>query len=271
MKNNYLRTTRIYEESEERLSDLVNIRDEIQASERNYPEGNIRIKGNRHCPQYYIKRQGDSKTAYLSKKDDAKIKALLQKWYNTKVLRLVNQEIKGLQYLLSRGKKIEAKIRDLYSANPEEIKRHLIPYDISNDDYVEAWMAEEYPKMPMDEEAPVYITDRGERVRSKSELTIANALARERIPYRYECPLRLRSGIVVHPDFTVLCVSSRKVVYWEHRGMMDDVGYARKAIKKTKDYMNSGILLGKRLFVTEETQTAPLSTSEIKSIIELLR
>lgn len=42
---------------------------------------------------------------------------------------------------------------------------------------------------------PIDITDKGERVKSKSELTIANALYRSKIPYKYECPIILHNGI----------------------------------------------------------------------------
>ncbi len=60
-----------------------------------------------------------------------------------------------------------------------------------------------------------YRTEKGELVRSKSEMNIANALFRTEIPYKYECPLTLNDGRVIYPDFTVLDVYNRRLVCWE--------------------------------------------------------
>ncbi len=104
-------------------------------------------------------------------------------------------------------------------------------------------------------------------MRSKSELTIANALAKHNIPYKYECPLTLKNGAVIYPDYTVLNVKKRKVMYWEHRGMMDDAEYARHTVARNKTYMDNDIFLGKNLVITEETSTSPLGTNEIEAVI----
>ena len=53
-----------------------------------------------------------------------------------------------------------------------------------------------------DDDMSNYITDAGERVRSKSELVIANLLYKNNIPYMYECPLKINNN-TVYPDFTV--------------------------------------------------------------------
>ena len=49
--------------------------------------------------------------------------------------------------------------------------------------------------------------------------------------------------------------------------MMDDKQYADYAASKIKNYLKSGICLGKNLVITEETSTALLGTDEIKRII----
>lgn len=54
---------------------------------------------------------------------------------------------------------------------------------------------------------PIRETD--ERVRSKSEVIIADILNQEGIPYRYECPLQLKGWGKVYPDFTVLSERER--------------------------------------------------------------
>ena len=115
---------------------------------------------------------------------------------------------------------------------------------------------------------PIYVTDKGERVRSKSELNIANMLYKMNIPYKYECPLVLSNGKIFHPDFTLLDIAKRREVYWEHRGMMDDRGYLKNTIQKVKDYRKEGICIGDNLLITEETSYLPLGTNEIVDVIQ---
>ena len=88
------------------------------------------------------------------------------------------------------------------------------------------------------------------------------------VPYKYECPITLKNGKTVYPDFTVLNVRKRKILYWEHRGMMDDRDYARQAVFKAKHLRKNGIVLNDNLIITEETSTDPLGTDEIESVIK---
>jgi hypothetical protein len=111
------------------------------------------------------------------------------------------------------------------------------------------------------------LTDRGERVRSKSELIIANLLSKEGIPYKYECPLRLKGFGTVHPDFTALRRKARKEIYWEHLGMMDDPEYAEKAVRKISAYGANGFFPGDRLILTAETKSTPLNVRLIRDLI----
>lgn len=89
-----------------------------------------------------------------------------------------------------------------------------------------------------------------------------------KIPYKYECPLTLKNGFTIYPDFTVLNVKQRKEIYWEHRGMMDDREYIRNSVQRIKQLNKEGIMLGDNLIITEESLTSPLGTDEIKMIIK---
>ena len=105
------------------------------------------------------------------------------------------------------------------------------------------------------------------KIRVEEELNIANLLYKNGIPYKYECPLILSTGEKIHPDFTVLDVKRRRVVYWEHRGMMDKDTYWPDAVQRVKKYGREGIILGQGLIITEETRDIVLGTSEIERII----
>lgn len=68
----------------------------------------------------------------------------------------------------------------------------ITPLTLSDDQYITQWKSVTWQGLPFTPDAPVYTTTQGERVRSKSEVLIANALAQHGIPYRYESPLTLQ-------------------------------------------------------------------------------
>ena len=72
---------------------------------------------------------------------------------------------------------------------------------------------------------------------------------------------------MVYPDFTILDVKNRRVIYWEHRGMMDASDYVKNAVRKNKNYLKNGIVTGVNLVITEESGVNPLGTDEIREVI----
>ncbi|MCM0673874.1 ATP-dependent RecD-like DNA helicase [Micromonospora phytophila] len=87
----------------------------------------------------------------------------------------------------------------------------------------------------------VHRTDRGELVRSKSELLIANLLHELGMSYDYEAPFTGADGRTVRPDFTVTTDLGETVI-WEHLGMLADPRYAAKWALKKEWYARNGIL-----------------------------
>ena len=61
------------------------------------------------------------------------------------------------------------------------------------------------------------------------------------IEYKYECPLHLKDGRVVYPDFTFLSPRIGREIYWEHNGRVDDPIYARKICRRFKSIFTSKI------------------------------
>lgn len=269
-KEQYLNKTNLYDESMRRLQELELIYIQIQNRMKKYPEGKIHIIKKKNKMQYYLRKDAKDKSGvYLSKKEEKKIKIYLQKKYDMEVLKSVDEEIKNLKRFIEKGPK-NIQIQNVYSECPKEIKEHILPIDITDKDFIEEWLAKPYEKKEISDDMPMYITEKGERVRSKSELNIANILYNMNIPYKYECPLVLSSGYVIHPDFTILDIRRRCEVYWEHRGMMDDEGYLKHTMQRIKDYIREGIMVGDRLIITEESSFMPLGTDEIKKIVRII-
>ena len=135
------------------------------------------------------------------------------------------------------------------------------------EDQLAEWMKEDYKKKEFQENSTVIITERGERVRSKSEKIPADYFYQKNIPYKYEAPLYLVGAGIIYPDFTFLSSKTRQEIYWEHEGMMDDEIYARNAIRKIHTYEKNGIYPGERLILTFETKAVALDTQIVKELV----
>ena len=268
--NKFIRTTNLYEEASRRYQELTKIKESREHSLAKAPEGKIHIvsaKG--RCVQFYLREnKGEKSGRYIPKSEIETIKTFAQKMYDERLLKIVGDELQALQILNKKSESYVNKIRQLYSGAPDEVKSVITPVDISDEDYAKMWMAIPFERKEIPEYLPLYETKRKERVRSKSELTIANTLDSLGIPYKYECPLTLANGKAIYPDFTLLHVKKRKIFYWEHRGMMDDREYATQAVFKVKQLRKSGISLGNNLILTEETTADPLGTDEIRAVIQ---
>ena len=263
-----LNPTTLYEEAGRRFQEIRKHRQEIEKELKKAPPGLIHIVKSGKRIQFYLRRdKSDKGGKYIRKSDTKTIGTFIRKAYCERVLKILNNESRNLDYLLKKSNNITDRIRSLYSELPSEAKIYIDPIDMSDEDFINEWQSIPYVGKEIPDNTPVFQTNRGEKVRSKSELTIANILAEKGIPYKYECPLILPNGAVIYPDFTVLNVRTRKVFYWEHRGMMDDREYARQAVYKMKSMLKNGIIPGKNLIITEETSANPLGTDEIDGII----
>ncbi|WWW14403.1 hypothetical protein Spiro2_001289 [Spirobacillus cienkowskii] len=80
---------------------------------------------------------------------------------------------------------------------------------------------------------PHILTSFGLKVRSKSEVFIAEKLYEQKITFFYEKPLTA-DGKTYYPDFTIY--HGKKTYYWEHFGLLSDKTYYQKTEIKLKWY-----------------------------------
>jgi hypothetical protein len=123
------------------------------------------------------------------------------------------------------------------------------------------------------EERLIHKTLRGEMVRSKSELVIADRLHSNGVDYLYEHPLTL-SGRTRFPDFTYEDDESGRKFYWEHCGLLVDPIYRTRWEAKLKWYRENGILPWQdgggatgTLIVTKDSEKQGISSPEIENLI----
>ena len=262
--------TQLYKIAVTRYKEITEICHEIEKRIEKYPPGIIHVIKSNGKVMYYLRTDPKDKSGkYISKKNKKEIRIYLQKKYDVGVYKILIKEKESLAKLIKKFSNVTDKIQSMYSDNPEEVKQYIIPVDVPDEEYAKEWLAIPYEGKEIDKNGTILITNRGEQVRSKSELNIANMLDKYGIPYKYECPLKLMNGWVIYPDFTVLNERTRKLIYWEHRGMMDDIEYSIHAVQRIKTMSKSGINLGENLILTEETQKSALGTDEIERIIKL--
>lgn len=267
MKSKLMKAAEVYPEAGKRLSELKRTERMLEGRLLNCPQGKIHLVTRGEQVMYYLRRRSSERSGvYISVRDEQKIRTYLQKAYDEKLLRLVKQEIGELETFLQTNAEFPERIRNLYTKFPDRARKFIDAADLPDDELARRWLEAAFDAKEIQDIPVKLVTENGEYVRSKSELNIANALNRRKVPYKYECPLKLRSG-TIYPDFTILNVRKRKVLYWEHRGMMDDRDYARHAVHRLREYQQNQIYPGDGLIITEETSASPLGTDEIYAVI----
>lgn len=253
-------------EIQQRMEQLKQVINEKSEAISKAPKGVLNLAKTESRVRYYYKENpSQTERTYLKKENQHMIELLCQKDYDQKVLHTAQKEL----YLLEQLKeKYPMEIcEDIYAGLHVDRKKYVQPIIVPDEDFIKAWREMEYRGKGFREDAPEYYTDKGERVRSKSEILIANALNRNHIPYRYECPLYLAGYGTIHPDFTVLNVRLRKEMYWEHLGMMDEPEYIEDALNRISLYEKNHYFPGDRLILTHETLRHPLNSKNIENMI----
>lgn len=114
----------------------------------------------------------------------------------------------------------------------------------------------------------IHKTLKGELVRSKSEVIIANMLYESGIAYEYEKELSLGEDGIRIPDFTIDDAESGMLFYWEHCGMMSDRHYRRRWYEKKAVYEKHDIVEGENLIVSYDDLNGSIDSVAIKKLIE---
>ena len=258
---------KICKEIEERRQYLMQIKTQIERSKKKRVQGKLRVCSRGDRFQYYRRdNPTDFNGSYICKENIQMARDIAQQDYNEQFLKALQEEINVLNKFLQTYPKENAE--KVYEKLHKGRKELVTPWIETEEDFLRKWQEHTYHGLEYKGDAVEFYTLRGERVRSKSELIIADMLEREKIPYHYECPIFLNGYGEVYPDFTVLNVKNRKEFYWEHMGMMEDPIYAEKAMKKIRTYEQNGYYVGRDLILTFESKNVPISQKQVANTIE---
>ena len=174
----------------------------------------------------------------------------------TKIVVLYNEDPhKLLDYVSPRNSDIAQRFTDLFSEellqDQSKNKPHIVK--VGNKFY---------------EDSLIHRTTRGELVRSKSEVIIADHLFSNGIEYDYEPEVTV-DGRKFRPDFIAYDPDDDDIFwYWEHVGMPTDPDYMERWKEKLAYYNAHGIKEGVNLIITSDGDNGSLDSKEIDSLIK---
>ena len=266
------------------------------------PGGLLKISTSNNITQYYIKQDvGDIRYHYLSKDQKGLAYKIAQRDYDKKILK---ESVRVRKYLDISPFYVLDSLRNIYDSLSPARQELVHPYIITKEEYIKKWSQkkeesireywsshpsssidmirpqkrmiskDQHQILPFDpqnfNESNHILTEQGEIIRSKSEKIIADKLSLTKIPYYYEVPINLKGFGFVRPDFTILDPYTLKEYYWEHFGMINNPEYVDKTLSKIELYTANGILPGRDLILSYESETHPVSTNYISTLISII-
>lgn len=252
-----------------RLNELYEKRALLVDALKNVPDGNLRIaKKGKKFQYYHVTEKSDSKGRYLSLKDENDreiIKRIAQRDYNKKVLKQIESDIRSLEKTSINYKPF--KIEKSYTDLKEGRKVFVSPVCMADEEYFEKWQSVRYVGKEFQENEIFFVTARGEKVRSKAEMIIADTLNKFNVPYHFEFPFNLKTLGKIYTNFICLSRRTGREYIWEHFGMMDDSQQSAKSVARLQAFQSCGMFPGEKLIITMESSNKPLTEELVERIV----
>lgn len=227
------------------------------------PSQNLWVRVNGKYRSYYC---GDSeKEIYLHKKD-VRLPALILKYCASNLRNVLRKQL----YLLETSPALyDPDLIEIKLLEFEEKFGKLTPAAFSsNKTFLAEWDSTPYKKNPyFDPNQKLYKTKKGDLVRSKLEMIIADILFDLGIHYRYDAGVKLKDGRYRYPDFTIINPYTRKLYYLEVCGKMNDSAYVTDQVKKIHEYAEIGIVVGNDLLLVFEDDRTPFDPDDFKKML----
>lgn len=250
------------------INNLISVAEKNLKNSSSVPEGIAKVSYCRGDVQYYLKKPGESRFRYVHSSQRDEIKLIIQHDYDVTVYDILLNTRKAIISFLKKYN-ID-RIEKAYDSLGKGRKMLVDPIIPSKDDVIRKW----YEGFVTDDNGfqseRQYFTEKGEKVRSKSEKILADIFNKHGIPYVYEPKLVLNNGHTVFPDFALLNIRKRKTVYWEHFGLISDPDYTVKCMAKLDEYERSGFVCGDNLIFSIESMNNPFYIRMMEKKIQLL-
>lgn len=249
----------LYAEHLEELHDIRNV--------------SLRKSGQRNGHYYYYAcDQQTGKRRYLGADSNRDVKLIKEARFCKELLKKADEDMKLLRHLIDEYCPLD------YDAINECLPRTYRGAEIlfgdptQPDKRAEEWKRR---KEAIKNSVPIIYPEDlkhtaidGTRVRSKSELDIANMLFTNNVPYIYECPYFF-DGKIIRFDFTALStIDYESEIIVEHQGMMDLDAYRGKYIHTLLTCLSNGLTPNTDIFFTFEDMNGNFDSRQIWDIIK---
>ncbi len=253
-------------ELNKRESEIERLIDMLEPELLNAPKEKLRANSKNGRTQYYIRSDSSDRSGkYVRHEDLPLAAAIAQRDYDAALRNVAGRELAAIRELQQTWD--DGTVEELYDKLTPARRGLVVPRFVSDEEFVRQWLAEPYQRPGFKEGAPEFYSTKGLRVRSKSEALLADLYDSLGIPMKYECPLTLWNGRVLHPDFTLLNVPERMVFIQEHFGLVDDPAYMNQVVRKINDLQLSGWYPGVNMIMTFETKDSPLDMRLARDLI----
>ena len=227
------------------------------------PEGRLMISS-RHgkCDFIHVTNDNGARRRRGINRKQLLVKDLCRKQYLEEELVLLEANRKALEEFLASYSEIEPEkiimnLPERFRQMPDE-NYFRERTNSSWTEEIREWIEAPFEQSTYKPEEKDQTTASGLKVRSKSEVIIAEKLDQHGIPYRYEQQLYIEERTFA-PDFTILTRNGIK--YWEHFGKNNDPSYVRRNNWKLS------IVPWKNLIMTYDDEFGDLDTRIIESEI----
>ena len=244
----------IYQQLESVLAQLQEARTRYEFELEGMPDGKLVHVKAADGERYYVEvRDGERPSRRgITRRPDL-VATFARKEYLRKALAVIDHDVRTLERAVRRYKRFDPEevvgslssaYRDLpldafYHPLVDTVALSLEATDEQRIASHAAWGAEAPGPSDYLPEGRTLRTSRGERMRSKAEVLIAETLYSYGIPFRYEQELEA-GGATFHPDFTFEGAGGKEF-YLEFCGMMDDPAYVEGHKRKRSAYEAAGI------------------------------
>ena len=237
-------------------------------STRNFKNYGLTVTRYRDNRYYKVidKQHGEVEITYVGANANQAVKSIQKRRFLMDSIARMEHNIKAMNRLCA----------DYFSIEPIDVRNKMpIAYRFIDDDCfdlsgainVEKWGKTGQSSPNLYPEDLKHTDICGEKMRSKSEVLIANALAARGIKYQYERKISI-SGNTLVPDFVVLSEKKNKEIYWEHFGMLSDEAYFLGFTRKLKMYYSGEILPNRDLVMTFDDYDGSIDAETIEAAIE---
>lgn len=230
----------------------------MKLEDKTVPEGTVTYK---HAVMRYVKKDG-TVSRYEYTYPYSRINGVQK--YVKRAARTLVEVLEGRKRL----KEVRRQIREVMKEIAARVPASLCPDEAK---LREQWQLEaerieqNRKKKDAPEQEAKYITSRGDKVKSRGECVVGNALEGTGFLYEYEPYFYMKNGSYRRPDFQAYGIKGRFFI--ELLGMGDNAEYRKKNAVKLKEYKRAGIKVGKNLIIFEN-RNAGIDSKKIREVLQ---